>query len=95
MLAVPVFSGVGRLSIQENRIVFGEGESALTIEPNEIQSVDFGKMTGDFWNKWVILRYVDSPRTVGFKDGTALGWGNGTHLIYAALKSAVKKDPGN
>ena len=88
------YSASGKLVISEHRVVFGEKDEAIDIGIDQIKSVSRGKMRGDLFNNWAILRYGDPEKIAGFKDGSQLGWGGDTNLIYSALESALGKRSG-
>jgi hypothetical protein len=93
-LSLRAYSASGKLVISEQRIAFGDGGDAFEIDVTEIKSACWGKMAGDNFNEWVIVRYGSPERMAGFKDGSRLGWGTGTPSIMSALSSALKKRSG-
>jgi hypothetical protein len=88
------YSASGKLVISEQRIAFGDGGDAFEIDVTEIKSACWGKMEGDNFNEWVIVRYGGPEKMAGFKDGSRLGWGTGTPSIMSALSSTLKKRSG-
>lgn len=93
-LSLRAYSASGKLVIFEQRVAFGDGSDAIEIDVTEITSACWGKMDGDNFNEWVIVRYGSPERMAGFKDGSRLGWGTGTPSIMSALSSALKKRSG-
>lgn len=92
-LSLKAYSASGKLVISEQRIAFGDGSGAFEIGVAEIKSACWGKMDGDNYNEWVIVRYGSPERMAGFKDGSRLGWGTGTPSIMSALSSALENQP--
>jgi len=93
-LSLRAYSASGKLVISEQRIAFGDGGDAFEIDVTEIKSACWGKMDGDNFNEWVIVRYGSPEKMAGFKDGSRLGWGAGTPSIMSALSSALETRSG-
>jgi hypothetical protein len=89
-ISLIAYSASGKLAIREERVVFGEGDDTLDINVAEIKSVTMGRMPFDTINEWAILRYGNPEKVAGFKDGSRLGWGTDTSLIYSTLRSMLK-----
>jgi hypothetical protein len=83
------YSASGKLTVSETRIMFGEKDEAFEIDTRDIKAVGLGKMSGDTVNDWIMLRYGESGKIAGFKDGSKLGWGTDSNTICTTLKFAV------
>jgi hypothetical protein len=88
--SLQAYSASGKLMITETGLVFGEKNETLEIDAREIKSITWGKMPGDTYNEWAIVRYGEPEKVAGFKDGSRLGWGTDTKLIYSTLKTAFE-----
>ena len=89
--SLKAYSASGKLVITETRLVFGEKNETFEIDAREIKSITWGKMPGDTYNEWAIIQYGEPEKVAGFKDGSRLGWGTDTKLIYSTLKSAFER----
>jgi hypothetical protein len=90
-LSLRAYSASGKLVVSEQRIAFGDSGDAFEIGVSEIKSVCWGKMAGDTYNEWVIVRYGSPEKMAGFKDGSRLGWGTGTPSIMSTLSYLLEK----
>jgi hypothetical protein len=90
-LSLRAYSASGKLVVSEQRIAFGDSGDAFEIGVSEIKSVCWGKMAGDTYNEWVIVRYGSPEKMAGFKDGSRLGWGTGTPSIMSTLSYVLEK----
>ncbi len=88
--SLSAYSASGPLAITNTRIIFGDKDQTVEIDTREIKSLGWGKMVGDGFNDWVMVRYGEPQKVVGFKDGRALGWGTDTRLLYWTLKHAIE-----
>lgn len=89
-ISLLAFSASGKLTISEHSIEFGEGNDALKININDIHSISWGKMSVDFYNDWAIIKYGSPEKVAGFMDGSNIGLGGDTDLIYSTLKYSVE-----
>jgi len=76
------YNAAGELTITEKRIKLSE----LDIPVEAINTINWGKMGIDLINDWAIVDYGQPQKLIGFKDGSLLGSGPDTDLIYSALK---------
>lgn len=85
------FSASGTLVVGEDAIDFRAGDNSMSIPVSSIQSIAWGKVGADFVNDWAIVRFDDGGQSteVSFKDGSSLGHGEDSDLIYAAIKYAA------
>jgi len=88
--SLKAYSASGKLVITDMGLVFGEKNETLEIDAREIKSITWGKIPGDTYNEWAIVRYGEPEKVAGFKDGSRLGWGTDTKLIYSTLKTAFE-----
>jgi hypothetical protein len=80
----------GNLVINDNNIEFESDDESFKINIKDVHSISWGKMSGDTFNDWSIIKYGEPEKIIGFKDGSKLGWGTDTDLYYSTLKYAVE-----
>jgi hypothetical protein len=80
----------GNLVINDNNIEFESDDESFKINIKDVHSISWGKMSGDTFNDWSIIKYGEPEKIIGFKDGSKLGWGTDTDLFYSTLKYAVE-----
>lgn len=94
-LNVLAYKDVGKLTLEENMIVFSGRQQTVAI--GNIRSVSLGKQGRDFVNNWVKIEYGENttPSVAFFADGSLLGWGGifgGTKRILRAVKEHIGRN---
>ena len=102
-LSLKAYSASGTLVISEDAIDFRAGDNSIQIPISSIRAIAWGKVGQDIANDWAIIEFAsgDKLSTAYFKDGSKLGHGRRSDLIYATIKYAavvrggVKPNPGS
>ncbi len=71
------YSDSRTLTVKEGSLEFTSKKINLKLTGDELANIQWGRMKGDIANDWAILSYRTGgvEATVGFKDGSKLGWG--------------------
>lgn len=85
-------SGTGALLVSESAISYDAGDYRLELPAAALRELHWGRMRGDSSNDWAILSFERDGRheTVGFKDGSKLGWGKDTKAMYDCLQRVLQ-----
>jgi hypothetical protein len=81
-------------TVTPDALVFIDGKTTIRIPVSQITSVRHGPIPRDIANHWVIVRFTNDqqqPDAVAFRDGSRIGLGQDTRLMYLAARRAAKK----
>lgn len=90
-MSLKAYSASGTLVVGEDVIDFRGGDNSVRIPISDIRTIAWGKVGQDIWNDWAIVEFVEGDKSTGvcFKDGSRLGHGGDSDLIYAVIKYAA------
>lgn len=84
----------GDFTVTPDALIFIDGKTTIRIPVSQITSVRHGPIPRDIANHWVIVRFTNDqqqPDAVAFRDGSRIGLGQDTRLMYLAARRAAKK----
>ena len=93
---IKAYAATGDLTITEGSIDYSGKKVSFSFKPVEIVKISWGRMKGDRINKWSIVDYEQDGETksIGFRTGKKLGWGEDTKPIYDSIKAAMNRADG-
>ena len=85
--SLKAYSKSGSLRVSEDAIDFDSRKKKIHIPVSAIESIRYGRIGMDAANFWVTIKYTTSNEEsiASFKDGSKLGHGPDTELIYATV----------
>lgn len=92
--SLKAYEDSGQLTVSVDTLVFTAGEKVVRIPLAQITSVRLAGVPRDIANDWVVVRFTgddQKPDGVGFKDGSGLGNGKGTGVMYLTIRRATRK----
>lgn len=84
------YTASGKLTIGDQEIEFKSDDGDFEISIEDVNTISWGVLPRDTYNDWSIIKYGEPEKIIGFKDGSKLGWGTDTDLIFSTLKYAVE-----
>jgi len=83
----------GDITLTAERLDFVAKKDAVSVKVDSISMISLGKMSGDVNTLWVVLDVVEAGtrRTIGFRDGGQLGYGQRTEEMYHTLRGTLRQ----